>query len=334
MRVTFYAAVRDPALFELVEFYRQDIAALQELGHSVRLARSPRGLRAPADLFWVWWPTSGMPAVVAARARRVPCVLVTANSDTDTSASGLPSKPWPVRAAARLSFALADLTLASSEDTLRGLTGYRTREVRTATLGIDTDVYRPRPPGANGHAGPYVLTISHLTTDNVSRKRILDVVRTAAIVAREHDVRFVIAGEHGDGAPAVRAEIERLGIGDRVELPGRVAPEEKTRLLAGAAAYFQPTHYEAFGVAIAEAMACGIPVLASAVGAVPEVVGDAGRLLPDEAGPADMAAALAELLTQRPDPERIRARIVESFSAAARRRHVAQAIEAVTGRAG
>lgn len=329
VKVCFYAAVNDPALFEIVEFYRQDVRALRNLGHQVRLARSPREIGRDWDVAWVWWQTSGVPAMVAARARRKPSVLVTALSDNDRSASGIGVKSPAALVAGRLSLAIADLVLPTSEDTRLGLEGYRTRRLRTAPLGIDTTQYQP-VTGPAAPDRPFVLTISHLTQDNVSRKRILDVVRTAAHVP---GVPFVVVGGHAEGAEVVKAEIERLGLSDRVQLRGRVSAEEKLRLLQTAGVYFQPTEYEAFGVAIAEAMACGTPVVSSAVGNVPALVGDAGILTPASGSPQTLAHAVQTVLEHddnRALGDRARRRIVEHYSSAMRERAVEAALSCVT----
>jgi glycosyltransferase involved in cell wall biosynthesis len=331
LRICCYAAVKDRSLFELVEFYRQDIRALHELGHDVRLASYALQLRSRSDLYWVWWPTSGAPAIVWASLCRRPAVLLAAISDRDTTVSGLPAQtPWK-RAAARLSFRLADLTLVPSEDTRSGLCRYKVRALRTAPLAVDTDFYCPEsaPDGS-----PYVLTISHLTRDNVERKRLLDVVRTAAeLRKRASKLQVVIVGGYEDGAAPVKAEIARLGLHERVTLAGRVSAEEKRRLLRGASVYLQPSQYESFGVAIAEAMACGTPVLSNAVGAVPDVVGDAGVLLRPDATPPEIAAAVLELAAAGgTHAKRGRERVVKKFSYKARKEHIAEAIQDVLTR--
>lgn len=298
-RICFFAAVDDPALFDLVEFYRQDIQALRELGHEVRTVNRIAQLRPDADAYWVWWPTSGAPAVLLARLWRRPVVLITALSERDATASGLQAKPPWTRGLVRLALRVADLTLATSDDTRDGLRRFRSRELRTAHLSVDTETYSP---GAGEEDDGFVLTISHLTKDNVERKRVLDVVHTAAVLRdRGRHVRFVIAGEKRDGAPEVEHEIKRLELSQHVHLAGRVSAEEKLTLLRSAAIYFQPTTYEAFGMAVAEAMACARPVLSNAVGAVPEVVGHAGVLLRAAADAGEYAAAVDELLA---DPTR------------------------------
>lgn len=323
MRICFYAAVDDPLLFEHVEFYRQDIEILRELGHGVRLGRRPRDLRGRHDLLWAWWQTSGMPAVLAARARGIPSVLVTALSDRDHSASGMPSKGPVARGAGRLALRTADIVLATSEDTRKGLERYGARELWNAPLGVDTDVYAP---GEGARDGGHVLCISHLTEDNVRRKRICDVVRAAGSIP---GLRTVIVGRHGSGTDAVRAEIDRVGAGDRIELTGAVSAERKRELLRSASVYVQPTEYEAFGLAIAEAMACGTPVISNRVGNVPDLVGDTGVLLTPGAGPEELARAMAQMVGDPGRRElglRARRRIEQRFSMDARRQIVKRAL--------
>jgi len=325
MRVLFYAALARRELFETVEFYHQDILALRELGHEVRLASHPREIMGAWDLAWVWWQTSGAPAVIASRVLGRPSVLVSALSHQDRTASGMPSKSPHARLAAVLALKSADLVLATSDDTRLGLARYRLQNLRTASLGVDTRTYAPGGP----RQGSYVLTISHLTADNVRRKRILDVVRAVAGIPEQH---ARIIGRHGDGVAVVQREIQRLGVAHRVELSGEVSASVKRRFLREAAVYIQPTDYEAFGMAIAEAMASGTPVISHAVGNVPALVGDTGRLLPPGAGPEALREALAALLTD-PQLDRrgtlARKRIEQKFSRAHRAEGVRAALETV-----
>jgi len=107
-----------------------------------------------------------------------------------------------------------------------------------------------------------------------------DNTETAVEACRRAGVRLLVAGDwRGDGAEAL----------------GRVSDEELVKLYRGASVYLDPSLYEGFGYGVAEAMACGTPVVASNVTSIPEIVGDAG-LLCDPRSPDELATALGRVL--------------------------------------
>jgi glycosyltransferase involved in cell wall biosynthesis len=135
-------------------------------------------------------------------------------------------------------------------------------------------------------AGQYALVAARL-----SQEKGIDVAIDAAAAA---GVPLRIAGE-GPEAAALRAHAERLG--EPVEFLGRVPREGMAGLLAGAAMVLLPSRYHEFAPYSAlEAMAAGVPVLASALGGLPEMVG--ADLPPNDA--AALAARMRELWE---DPE-------------------------------
>ena len=100
-------------------------------------------------------------------------------------------------------------------------------------------------------------------------KRIRDVIEIFAQVAAKIDARLILVGD-GPDAPVAEQTAERLGVLDRVRFVGvvdRVAP-----LLAAADLFLLPSASESFGLVALEAMASGVPVIASDVGGLPEVV--------------------------------------------------------------
>jgi glycosyltransferase involved in cell wall biosynthesis len=127
------------------------------------------------------------------------------------------------------------------------------------------------------------------------------------------DVRLLVCGE-GPERAALQRLAKRLGVADRVELPGWVPEPEKLGILADCLAYVQPSRFEAFGLAVLEAMAMGAPVVASRVGGLPEVVGDAGILVaPND--PQALAQAINRLHRDRAARARLASHTRERTSA-------------------
>jgi glycosyltransferase involved in cell wall biosynthesis len=146
--------------------------------------------------------------------------------------------------------------------------------------------------------GEYVLFLGRLDLFQKGLDTLLDAM---AILAEDDGAPMLrIAGRGRDG-PRVHARVRRLGLERRVSLLGEVSHAEKLRLLAGAALLVMPSRFEGFGLVAAEAMAAGVPVLASTAGALPEVIDPprGGVLVPPGDAPA-LAAGLASLLGDAP----------------------------------
>lgn len=117
------------------------------------------------------------------------------------------------------------------------------------------------------------------------------------ISRRDPELRLVLAGPPGWDAARVQSTIDSIRARDRVIQLGFVDGLARADLLAGATVFAYPSIYEGFGFPPLEAMRCGVPVIAGAAGALPEVLGDAALLV----DPMDVEAlsegirALAEL---------------------------------------
>ncbi|MFQ5702998.1 MAG: N-acetyl-alpha-D-glucosaminyl L-malate synthase BshA [Gemmatimonadales bacterium] len=110
-------------------------------------------------------------------------------------------------------------------------------------------------------------------------KRVPDVVRIFAAITGKIPAVLILAGD-GPQRPEAEAEAERLGVSDRVRFLGKI--DTVAELLRAADLYLLPSASESFGLSALEAMACGVPVIASDVGGIPEVVldGETGMLAP------------------------------------------------------
>lgn len=136
--------------------------------------------------------------------------------------------------------------------------------------------------------GPFVVAVGRV----VDVKGFDVLIRAWKTVPKE--THLVIVGE-GPARPSLQKRATKLGVASRVHFTGWVEEEEKIRLLKAAQCYAHPARFESFPFSLLEAMAAGAPVVAAGIGGVPEVVGDAGRLLGHD--PKDWAQAVTQVTT-------------------------------------
>jgi glycosyltransferase involved in cell wall biosynthesis len=131
-------------------------------------------------------------------------------------------------------------------------------------------------------------------------KGAFDLVRAFARIAHRFAGLRLVYGGVGD-IDRVRVIAAELGVADRIECPGWLAPEAKRAALAGAAGFVLPSYMEGMPMALLEAMSFGLPVIATAVGGVPEIITPEvdGLLVP----PGDIAALAAAMARLVGDPQ-------------------------------
>lgn len=130
------------------------------------------------------------------------------------------------------------------------------------------------------------------------RKNVAGLVRAYSVLRRRVALphKLVLAGGEGWLSSPLFRLIQELGLQDDVLFPGFVDPADQVLWYNAADAFVYPSLYEGFGLPPLEAMACGVPVVASNRAALPEVVGEAGRLVdPDD--PEKLAETLVEVLS-------------------------------------
>jgi teichuronic acid biosynthesis glycosyltransferase TuaC len=128
--------------------------------------------------------------------------------------------------------------------------------------------------------------------------------------ARRRDLLSAPLTLAGDGPlrPSLESLAAELGIADRVHFVGVQSRAEVAALMARAVALVLPSLSEGWGVVVAEALACGTPVVASRVGGIPEIVGsDDGGILVAPGDEDALAAGLVEIARWRPDRLRVAA---------------------------
>jgi glycosyltransferase involved in cell wall biosynthesis len=225
---------------------------------------------------------------------------------------------------------LSDRIVATCTDEVFELVrlGADRRRISVVPCGVDIERFTPDGPREPRRPGRHRLVAACRL---VERKGIADAV---AALAHLPDAELHVAGGPDAAALDVDPEARRLralaadlGVGDRLVLRGRVGRDAMPALLRSADAVVCVPWYEPFGIVPLEAMACGVPVVASAVGGQIDSVVDGvtGVHVPPRE-PAALGAALAGLLER---PER-RAALVAAGVTRARRRFAHDRVAAAT----
>jgi len=201
----------------------------------------------------------------------------------------------------RRPFREADLVIAVSSAELQWMRPLIPLTTRTVVIpnGIDLKDFEGDGDGRrfrdrHGVHGPLLLYTGRLAAN----KRLDTVIRLLPDLIKEFpDLVFVAVGEDHAMGREWRDLADRLGVAGHVKFLGHVDRAELVEAYRACDAFVLPSDYEAFGIVLLEAMACGKPVVATRVGGVPDIVrhGETGLLV--EFGDAEaMRRALTSLL--------------------------------------
>ncbi|HEX6701082.1 MAG TPA: glycosyltransferase [Gaiellaceae bacterium] len=244
-----------------------------EQGSVGGLVRILRRLRPSVAHVMDVWPQ----ALVAARLARVPRLLITHHTPELPRRDNVAGRVWQ-----RLGWlARPEVIYTSEADRSRD----GRRPSRVIALGIDLDRFEGAQPALRSEA-PLVGNVARLAPQKDHRT----LIEAARLVP---EAEFVVAG---DGQ--LRAELERLAEGSRVRFLG--ARDDVPELLASFDVFAFPSLFEGLCLAVIEAQAAGVPVVATPVGGIRETVvdGETGLLVPPS-DPAALAEAIRRLLEDR-----------------------------------
>jgi glycosyltransferase involved in cell wall biosynthesis len=263
------------------------------------LAAGLRGLRLEHryDLVHAHFFLAGLPAVLF---QRRPVVV------SEHWSVFLPEDPARLgsgaRLAARLAFGRAALVLPVSGALRRGIEAHGIRaRFRVVPNVVDTSLFRPGDEPREG-----LLAVGLLY-----EAKGFDVLLAA--LARLPGERLRLVGD-GPLRGALEAEAARLGVAGRVDFHGLAPKEEVARLMRRARLVVVPSRFETSGVVAIEALASGTPVVASAVGALPELFAGGGGLLARPGNADELAARIGEALATHLDLGGVSERVREQHS--------------------
>lgn len=294
-RIVFYC--RDTLdNIQSMEYYRQDLEALKALGHEVVICNKYRQIPLHFDAMFIWWWTYALAPIVWARALgRKAFIAGVFNFRFENAASGTDffARPWLQRVVISLAARLAHANLFVSRREFDEVPAY---------FGLGNAFYTPCAVGDDyfaaarrGEERSIMLNLAWSGPDNLQRKGVWTILDAAALLkARGQTFKLVLGGKRGAAYPALLKKIAELGLEDCVTAVGEVTYQEKLDLFSRTRLYLQPSFFEGFGLATAEAMAAGCCVITTDTGEVSTVVGDAGAYVQpgDARGLADTIEAL------------------------------------------
>jgi len=196
--------------------------------------------------------------------------------------------------------------------------GVRPQTAAIVPVGVDAQHFSPRP-----HVAKVPGRLMATTSSDVPLKGLIPLLEALAKVRTERDdAHLVIVGKPREGS-ILPAAIARLGLENAVTFRGGIDNDGLVDLYAEAELAVVPSLYEGFSLPAIETMACGVALVATTGGALPEVVGDDGdcALVVPPGDPAALASAILRAVDDPPLRERLgrngRARVLDKYTWAA-----------------
>lgn len=317
-------------------FWPVEIPRLPSPVPAVSALRELRRALEGADLVHAHGVRAGLAAGAAARSDAVSHLVVTVHNAV--------FEPGPTRRGAetvanRMLALLAETRICVSEDLARAARAAAPAKAGSVlVIPVGSDTTPPAPETVEAARAELGLAPSQPLIASVGRldpqKGFDLLVEAASRLDGSPAPLIVICGE-GPERPELERRIAALEVGARVRLLGN--RRDVKAVIAAADAFCMPSRWEGSPLALHEALAAGRPVVATAVGGIPELLafGEAGLLVPPE-DPAALAAALTRLLSDPALSDRLSARSTEAAAAwpdaAATARRVVDVYEELLGR--
>lgn len=239
------------------------------------------------DVFHAHFFLAGVPAVMLGRRTRKPVVV------TEQWSVFLPDDPMeltrPLRAAARFAYERADLVLPASDALRRGIESHGIHaRFEVVPNVVDTSLFGVDDAGRNGR----LLAVGLL----YEAKGYEYLLEAQALLRRDgRDVELDIVGDGPERAAYTRLA-DALGLGGHVVFHGIVSKAEVARRMRESSLFVLTSRYDNNPCVLIEAMASGLPAVATAVGGIPEVVDESSGILARPRDPRSIADAIATAL--------------------------------------
>lgn len=207
---------------------------------------------------------------------------------------------WQLRLWSAISIFISKRIIAISEATKKDIVRhypFSAKKVHVTHLGYDSTKFNTHVSKSDVRrirerytiVGDYILFLSTLKPSK-------NVEGLLEAFAKVSGIKLVIAGKKGWLYDSIFAKTEKLGLKDGVIFTDFIDENDKPALMAGAKVFCLPSFWEGFGLDVLNAMACGVPVVVSDKGSLPEVAGDAGVYI-DPKSSESIAAGIKKVLS-------------------------------------
>lgn len=262
---------------DLFEYYKQDVDILKDLGHEVLIVNRFKDIPFKFDLIFVWWWTYAFYPVFLSKILKRPVIITgTFNFKFPKEFQGVDffSRSFLQRILIKYSVKNATINLFVNKHEFVSCTSY---------FNLSSSRYFPHVI-ANDYLNKEIVekkielfNISWSGKKNLIRKGIPELIEALFILKNEGlEIKLTLAGKQGDGIDYLYDLLKIYNLNSSVKILGEITKDEKINLMSNIGIFVQPSHYEGFGLAMAEAMACGACIITCDVGAVKDVVSDCG----------------------------------------------------------
>lgn len=272
MRICFFAHEKKENL-QIFDYYAQDIRILKSLDPNLIIATKYYEIDFRVDLLFIWWWTYALFPVAISKIKGVKTIVTgTYNYRCPELNFDYYRRPFWQRFLIKMATNLTSLNILVSKKEYEAIKNdWKLKNIEYLPHCVDVNKYAP----ANKPSNDFLFTMCWTGKENVRRKCLFQMIDAVALLSNRYkDILLLIGGKEGDAAGLVKQYIIDNNLSNNVQFLGEISCDDKIRYMQNCACYLQPSKFEGYGLAIAEAMSCGAPIVTSLVGEVPILIGN------------------------------------------------------------
>lgn len=289
-----------------MEYYSLDIKVLEDIGHEVIICNKYRDIPTSFDAIYIYWWTYAMYPVLLAKIRGKPSYIsgvFNYSFPKWLEEKDYLKRPFWQQFLMKWSMKLATYNLVTSLSDFRACSKeFRITNIAYTPCCMADEYFKFQVKKKSTNK---ILNIAWAGLTNLRRKGVFDIIEALKVVkSKGYDFEMNLAGGPGDGTKKLIDLVKSNGLRDQVNLLGEVTKDQKLELLRNCSIYVQPSNYEGFGLASAEAMAAGLAVISCDVGDVRNTLGDHASYV-ENGNISEIAAEIMRLLSKPANDKQI-----------------------------